>query len=495
MSKNIFEILANNDDDSLTESHHQDINIIDKDIIEVNNDDKKVKLRVFPINNQENELDEKWSDVGLKKKNTRKIDVPIKSYDRIALRKIDVPIKSNDTTLLKNIDDSLKQDEIKKKSFSIQNVKKSSESVILPDYYQKRMSENEYEIPQCEYEWVKRVGGLEKSDSLEHMWKGAMACAISYFENKGMMKRNKFFSSKISSELAYDENKQDNLIELICIQTTAILFHRLIKSDSIDNIKILLNNLPLYKAVPGNPVETTDISRSIGANSYMRIRYKFINDLRTIQNKRGISTNEEIKEANLRIALVEKKWMNYIIQSVWNGNNPTHDCLYYGAYHTFELLLQYYLKLNMQKELKNMLTVPNIQNESHFNIVENGKKACEKQSAYIIRESQFKKCEIIYNSTIKLLLDYLEVEPIQEQIINNKSEYDGDNLNVHSLINTGNIEGMISHIIRNKDNKNIIINTLNIWNSIVQSDTSDILCDYLEDVKSDNIISEILKNI
>lgn len=490
MSKNMFQILANdnNDEETLTESPHQDTSVLNKDSSnDVNVDENKnVKFRSFPVS--EISLDsDNWSNVKFNKKNTRRMDVPVKNVNK----------ESYASALSKKVDNSNNEIEIKKKSFSVQSVKKTSDTVILPDYYQKRMGENEYEIPQCEYDWVKRVGGLEKSESLEHMWRGAMACAISYFENKGMMQRNKFFSSKISSELAYDEQKQDYLVELICIQTTAILFHRLIKSDSVDNIKVLLNSLPIYKAVTGNPVDMTDISRSIGANSYMRIRYKFINDLRTVQNKKGLSTDEEISEASKRIANIENRWMKYIIQSVWNGNNPTHDCLYYGAYHTFEELLQYYLKLNMQKELKNMLTVPNIQNESHSNIVENGKKACEKQSAYIIREAQYKKCEILYNSTIKLLSEYVESEP--KQLIDNKhkieSDSDGDILNVHSLINTGNIESMINHLVRNKNNKEIIINTIKIWNSIVESDSTGVLCDYLEDVKSDSNVSKILKDI
>lgn len=490
----MFQVLAfdNNDEETLTESPHQDASVPNKDSSNTDalvDSDKPIKFRSFPVS--ETSIDSSnWSDVGFnKKKNTRRMDVPVKqenkvSYANAVSKKIDVPVVKTEV-------------EVKKKSFSVQTIKKSSDAVILPDYYQKRMGENEYEIPQCEYDWVKRVGGLEKSESLEHMWRGAMACAISYFENKGMMQRNKFFSTKISSEIAYDEQKQDELVELICIQTTAILFHRLIKSDSVDNIKVLLNSLPIYKAVTGNPVDMTDISRSIGANSYMRIRYRFINDLRTIQNKKGLSTEEEIEEANKRVSEVEKKWMRYIIQSVWNGNNPTHDCLYYGAYHTFEALLQYYLKLNMHKELKNMLTVPNIQNESHSNIVENGKKACEKQSAYIIREAQFRKCETLYNSTIKLLAEYVETEPekIEDKKQKIESDSEGDNLNVHSLINTGNIDGMIAHLIRYKNNKEIILNTIKIWNSIVESDTSGVLCDYLEDVKSDSNVSNILKNI
>lgn len=488
----MFQLLAfdNNDEEALTESPHQDTCVLNKDSTNteaVVDSDVPIKFRSFPVS--ETTIDNNWSDVGFnKKKNTRKMDVPVKhenkvSYANALSKKMDIPINKQET-------------EIKKKSFSVQSVKKSSESVILPDYYQKRMGENEYEIPQCEYDWVKRVGGLEKSESLEHMWRGAMACAISYFESK-MIQRNKFFSSKINSELAYNEQKQDELVELICIQTTAILFHRLIKSDSVDNINVLLSSLPLYKAVIGNPVDMTDISRSIGANSYMRIRYRFINDLRTIQNKKGLSSDEEIEEATKRVADIEKKWMKYIIQSVWNGNNPTHDCLYYGAYHTFNELLQYYLKLNMHKELKNMLIVPNIQNESHLNIVENGKKACEKQSAYIIREAQFKKCELLYNSTIKLLSESIENEPQKVNDIKQKieSDSDGDNLNVHSLINTGNIEGMITHLIRYKNNKEIIASTIKIWNSIIESDTSGVLCDYLEDVKSDSNVSEILKDI
>jgi hypothetical protein len=394
----------------------------------------------------------------------------------------------------------------KKKSFS-QPVVQRTETIKLPDYYKMRVGEeqNIYEIPQAEYDWIKRVGALEKANSVGEMWNGIMACAIGYYENKQFLQRNKFFANKLTSELAFNQSKQDELMELICIQTTAILFHRLVKSDSAETVKILLNSLPLYKAVPGNPVDMTNLSRSNGANAYLRVRHNFINDLRVVQNKKGISEKSDIADASLRIKNTETKWLEYILQSVWNGNNPIHDCLYYGACTSFECLLEQYLKLNMHVELNIMMLQANIQNETHVDIVKNGRKACEKQSSFIIRNIQFEECEKLYNRTIEMLKNYKKDSDIFETDESSTSTSstssstlstststststltsisEGDNVNVYSLINNGDIDGMIAHINRNKNNPTIINKTLEIWQSTVDMDKTGQLVDYLEDLK------------
>ena len=383
----------------------------------------------------------------------------------------------------------------KKKSFSQPQIQRT-ETIVLPDYYNQRVGEdkNVNEIPQSEYDWIKRLGALEKANSVGEMWNGIMACAIAYYENKQFLQRNKFFANKLTSELAFNQSKQEELIELICIQATAILFHRLVKSDSAETVKILLNSLPLYKAVPGNPVDMTNLSRSNGANAYLRVRHNFINDLRVVQNKKGSNDKTEIQSASIRIKNTEKKWLDYILQSVWNGNNPIHDCLYYGACTSFECLLEYYLKLNMHVELNAMMLQTNIQNETHVDIVKNGRKACEKQSSFIIRNIQFEECEKLYNRTIEMLKNYKkdsDIFSLEEDTISDTtpptqttiSNSDGDNVNVYSLINNGDIDGMIAHINRNKNNPTIITKTLEIWQSTVDMDKTGQLVDYLEDLK------------
>jgi len=440
--------------------------------------DVELGIESIPTSTKESNIDSnnKWIYKAKQKEYNKKntYNLPISSNLSYASK-----ARENIHELQKN------QSDVKKKSFS-QPVIQRTETIKLPDYYKTRVGEeqNIYEIPQSEYEWIKRVGALEKANSVGEMWNGIMACAIAYYENKQFLQRNKFFANKLNSELAFNQSKQEELIELICMQTTAILFHRLVKSDSAETVKILLKSLPLYKAVPGNPVDMSSLSRSNGANAYLRIRHAYINDLRTIQNKKGISDKLEMDDASIRIKNTETKWLQYILQSVWNGNNPIHDCLYYGACTSFECLLEHYLKLNMHIELNIMMLEPNIQNETHVDIVKNGRKACEKQSSFIIRNVQFEECEKLYNKTIELLKNYkkdVDIFETNDNISDVTSQ--GDNDNVYSLINNGDIDGMIAHINRNKNNSTIIKKTLEIWQSTVDMDKTGQLVDYLEDLK------------
>jgi hypothetical protein len=413
---------------------------------------------------------------------------------------------------------------VAKKTFDAKPVQRQG-NLNLPTYYGIRTNQNEFEIPQCEYDWVKRVGGLEKSVTIEHMFKGAMACAISYFDN--YMTKNKFFHGKI----ALDERIQEEIIELICMQTTAILFHRLIKSDSVEIVKTVLSNVPLYRTVSGNPTERTGngSKESNGASIYMKVRSKFIDDLRITHKKTTTTyTDEQIEEARQRVARTEQKWQKYILQSVWNGNNPIHDCLYYGAKSSFQHLLCHYFETSMHKELNNMMLVRNIQNETHLNIVENGKKACDGQgSLNIIRRKQYKECEELYNKTVETLLKYMnrtledEANNIlgnllgseesksnnvddatndSEQIDNpfsptngasandesgSESDADGDNVNIYSLISNGNVEGMANHINRcaKKSRYDIIHKTFEVWRDTAAADSKGELADYISDVE------------
>lgn len=384
---------------------------------------------------------------------------------------------------------------VQKKSFNAQPIRRVG-SIQLPIYYGIKNDNDEYEIKMSEYEWVKGIGALEKSDTIDHMIKGAMTRAISYYENKKFMSTNKFFSDKRT----IDPHKQEELIELICMQTIGILFHRLIKSDSVESIKTFLKFLPLYRAVPGNPVDMTKNNHSDGANAYMRVRQRFMNDYRISQKKPSNELLEaDIENAAKRVAATEKKWLDFILQSVWNGNNPIHDCLYYGAKSSFEFLLFYYFQIGMYKQLNNMMLVPNIQNETHSDIVSNGKKSCESQSTFIIRRKQYEECEKLYNRTVSTLKqhsnsDFLEsniTKPITnlnnnlEIESNQNTDSDGDNANICSLILNGDIDGMIKHIQRcAAANKfNIITKTFELWQAATDSDNTGQLIDYLEDTK------------
>ncbi len=438
------------------------------------------------------------------------------------------------------VDDS----QIAKKSFTAKTAPRKT-TIDLPAYYGVRSGKDPFEIPQREYEWVKRVGGLEKSETIDHMFKGTLACAISFFDN--YMVKNEFFKDKIST----DDAKKDELIELVCMQTAAILFHRLIKSDSSDIVKTILTNLPLYRTVSGNPTERSNSSTSAGSIAYMRVRRNFINDLRISQGKTATKcTNQEKQAAADRVTSTEKKWLNYILQSVWNGNNPVHDCLYYGANQSLEFLLLNYIQHSMLHQLNHMMLIPNIQNESHLTIIENGIKANENNGTLnIIRRKQFNDCAHLYNSTIKSLYaqinklvddeageilsqsaisdlvdksmskndakndakndtkndantedcneasDLIDASLTDENMLASESdtEADGDNANICSLIYNGDVEGMSKHIERcaKKNQHKIIEKTFELWKSTAEADHTGALNDYISDVEF--LCAEFLK--
>jgi flagellin-specific chaperone FliS len=59
---------------------------------------------------------------------------------------------------------------------------------------------------------------------------------------------------------------------------------------------------------------------------YKKIKFKWINLNRNLMNAKKNNNIEKINEYNNLISNIEKTWIEYIIQSVWNGNNPIHDC-------------------------------------------------------------------------------------------------------------------------------------------------------------------------
>lgn len=506
-NKNMFDLLSND----CSEHDVQQVQPVigdKKQIIpdEVTNDciNKNIPRRKFQIGSTQNVSDD-WKQVKTFKPKvqvTKKImDITVPVSDPINIRAEQVQQVQQDQP----------KEDIKRKIFSM-HIPKHTGTIQLPAYYHNRSLTNEFEIPQSEYDWVRKVGGLEKSDSIEHMLRGIMTCAITYFDDRNCMMKNKYFANKMS----VDQLKQEENIELLCMQTTSILFHRLIKSDSVETIKTILRNLPLYKAVPGNPLNPADaekINRSEGLNAYMRMKHKFINDLRIVQRNKNMPVTEEMTNANARISTVEKKWTNYILQSVWNGNNPIHDCLYYGASSSLDYILSYYFEIGMTVQLNTMMLVPNVQNETHSDIVTNGKKACESQAKYIIKKKQYEECENLYNKTIETLRKSIneivgdEAEMIvptkhllpsvgvsipceTKEDINNS----GDNQNVCDLIKSGEVEKMINHIKRLVDSNNysLIEKTIELWQSTVNSDTSGQYADYLEDVK--NHIKDLIKH-
>lgn len=512
------------------------------------------RIMDIPINNGTNNTsfvynksNDSESNSGQEYTNERSYAKPISSFTKLEAYKQNrsgnssahSSARSSAHSSAQVVDDS----QVAKKSFTAKTAPRKT-TIDLPAYYGVRSGKDPFEIPQREYEWVKRVGGLEKSETIDHMFKGTLACAISFFDN--YMVKNEFFKDKIST----DEAKKDELIELVCMQTAAILFHRLIKSDSSDIVKTILTNLPLYRTVSGNPTERSNSSTSAGSIAYMRVRRNFINDLRISQGKTAtICTKYEKQAAADRVIATEKKWLNYILQSVWNGNNPVHDCLYYGANQSLEFLLLNYIQHSMLHQLNHMMLIPNIQNESHLTIIENGIKANENSGTLnIIRRKQFNDCAHLYNSTIKSLYaqinklvddeageilsqsaisdlvdknmsknakqdatnsatnnantedcneasDLIDASLTDENLLASESdtEADGDNANICSLIYNGDVEGMSKHIERcaKKNQHKIIEKTFELWKSTAEADHTGALNDYISDVEF--LCTEFLK--
>ena len=471
----MFNVLINNSDTE-DEINIEKKDIEKKDIIkkDIEKKDKKINRRKFidTVNNVSIETNSPWTIYKSKKNISTSSENKYQKYD-IKKRNFDVDINQK----------IFKDDEIiKKKSFT--GIVKEKCEIKLPAYYQIRSHDNTYEIPQYESAWIKKIGGLEKSENTEMMFKGVILYAVSYYENSNYMNKNQYFIGKKSID-------NEELLELILIQTFSILFHRSIKSDTVDIIKIILGNLPNYRIISGNPLENTPLVNTNGALLYQKIKSKWIKLNRNLINARKNEDNDKINEYTSNIKSIETKWMNYITQSIWNGNNPIHDCLYYGSSMCFDYILEYCYEKNLYDILMNMMSISNGQNESHKDIVYNGKKSCEKDSSYIIRKIHYSKCEILYNKTIELLQSKKNNLLVDEFNDNNMN----DNINVIDMLMNKDDNNIINYIINySKLNQyDIIIKTFKIWDDMAKNNND--LLDYLSNIKKLSELSEVINKI
>ena len=345
------------------------------------------------------------------------------------------------------------------------------------------------------------------------MFIGVIVAALSYFDNNDYINTNPYFKGKMSVNL----EQQEDLLDMILIHTVSIMLHRLIKSDSCDIIKVIINSLPLYR-LPLNlrgsdnkGVKYLSSNSSNALNVYYRLKNRWLSNQKIVSDYNKGSSLVDINEYNHAIDYLNKttgRWNSFVLQSVWNGNNPIHDCLYYGANTTFKYLLSYYFGNGMKIQLNSMLLVPNIQNETHRDIVYNGKKACEAQSTYIIRKAQFEECEQLYNTTIEILRK--ELNSISEDEANSILAMAGgistdtvtilatksdDTTNIIDMLRNQDIESMINYILECYNNKqlDVIKSSIMIWKDIGETDTdlNDCVNDVLENKDLEHIFKEI----
>jgi hypothetical protein len=525
MSKNIYSILCDDDDDCvITNPSNNDVSIPVTSENKIENTTAVAAIataaaiarRSFDIDKPEIKKDD-WESVQ-RHKTFKKREPYNNNYNNN---------NNNNNKRDMNIDQSYKKhfnnrfsDQnnivIKKKVISAPTIKKTS-VLELPSYYEKRSGTNEYEIPQNEYAWIRKIGGLEKSSSNENMFIGVIVAALSYFDNNDYINTNPYFKGKMSVNL----EQQEDLLDMILIHTVSIMLHRLIKSDSCDIIKVIINSLPLYR-LPLNlrgsdnkGVKYLSSNSSNALNVYHRLKNKWLSNQKIVSDYNKGNSQIDINEYNHAIDYLNKttsRWNSFVLQSVWNGNNPIHDCLYYGANTTFKYLLSHYFGNGMKIQLNSMLLVPNIQNETHRDIVYNGKKACEAQSTYIIRKAQFEECEQLYNTTIEILRK--ELNSISEDeansilamasgvstdistnavtIVGAKSD---DTTNIIDMLRNQDIESMINYIMECYTNKqlDVIRSSIMIWKDIgeTDSDLNDCVNDVLENKDLEHIFKEI----
>ena len=387
------------------------------------------------------------------------------------------------------------------------------ENLILPEHYSKRTIGNIYEIPQFEADWIKRIGAILKSTTVEQMQKSLIQSGIVYFDN--YKNSNKYFIDKMNT----DEGKHEELLEEIIIQTVSIFIHLLIKQDTIATIKEIIENFPSYRNIIGQHVTNSQQEkRTYGENIYMSLISKWIEQRKILHMSKKLPekyTKNDIDNAKQYITMKENKWTNYVMQSVWNGNNPIHDCLYYGSCRTLEFILSYCMKSNMYVQLNAMMSVPNIQNETHIDIINNGMNSCKnkleklgRKGAFTLRMEDFSKCKRFYNNTVDALRKHVttiinhETDGILNSTINNVNTNnldvlnDGDTTNIVELLQSNDMQGMISHIVKCSNLKNakeVITSTFNFWEDIAKS--NDKLKLLLDDVKAHELVIVVLSNI
>ena len=432
-----------------------------------------------------------------------------------------------------------KEEEIpfKTKSFS-KPVIRSNEAKTnepLPEYYTKRDENNEFQVHFNSPTFIKKIAGIEKSTNNQNMYQSIVNCTIEYYSKSEYMMNTAFFRSK----MGIDNESQEKVFILVFVQVISLLVHRLVRSDSVDIIKAIFTNLPLFDAVSDQHIRRTgDVkaNENLGIVVYERIRNRWITDMKTIKNmskRSDVGYFEELTKATERTESTKKMLFEHLYQSEWNQNNLCHSAIYYGAAKTMNELIKIGIERKMYIQLNKMLTVKNGINETYGEILTSGLNDAEKNdkrnnvSNFLFRKRSFDECRRLYGVSMTVLREHsasliekeandilsesgIEVDvddsnlTIDMPIVSAVSENDKvpssecnefDDTNTIELLQSGNMEGMIDYIVKNHKLGNIqnIKSTIGIWKNIASSDNQyeDYIVDVLECADIDDIIREI----
>ena len=369
----------------------------------------------------------------------------------------------------------------KKKSFTA--VQEKTEKKVKPDYYIKPLIK-EFNDPQAgedikihilDERHVPLIGALEKNPNYNTMVGNLVSLSVIYYD------RNAKQNDKLAHLISTDPLQQEKLMELIILHSLSILLHRLVKSCNYHIIKTILENGPIYGIVSD---KFNHNKNQPGHLAYARLRGKYIDNCRIAGNGQSTEAN---KAARLKIKETQNFWLLFMIQSVWNGNNIIHDCGYYGALDALTTIFGFMIEHKMEPIMKRMMIKPNNQQETFETMINGGIVACKnKQQFNIVREKQYRGCLNKYHQILKYVesatMNHQIVEPIEQK---KEDKTNGDNINICSLHNDGNIEGMIEHIKQCAENKqfSIIHKTMDLWKATAEKDTSGNLKDYITDVE------------
>ena len=376
----------------------------------------------------------------------------------------------------------------------------------LPTHYLERDLNNKYQIQFSNPEFIRKVAGAEKSTEHQSMYRSLINCAIEYYSTPDYMMKNPFYRNMMTT----NQEDQEKVFLIVLVQITAFLIHRLIKSDSVDTIKIILDNLPLFDVLRQ---ENNKCSNSSGSLIFQSIRNKWIEDRKIINgiSKSNGITDEKILQANERINNIKKMFFEGIFQSEWNGNNLFHSAMYYGAPKTMDLLIRLGIEKSMYNQINTMLNVRNLTKESFNDLIVNGIKDAEKndKKIFITRKKSFEECKRLYLCCLDVLRNHFNnlIENDANKILsdsgieikdtpnNSSSNNNLDDINVLELIQSGDTVNMIDHITQYYNMKDIstVEKTFNIWKTIVASDSQ--YEDYLNDVLDCKDIEHIIREL
>ena len=424
----------------------------------------------------------------------------------------------------------------KTKSFT-KTVAKPVENKVnepLPEHYTKRDDNNEFQVQFNAAVFIKKVAGIEKSTNNQNMYQSILNCAIEYYSKPEYMMNTTFFRSK----MGIDNESQERVFMLVFVQVISLLVHRLIRSDSVDIIKAIFQNLPLFDAVSDQHIRRTGDAKAnenLGIVVYERIRNRWISDMKIIKNISKRSDEEyfvELEKATERTESMKKMLFDHLFQSEWNQNNLFHSAMYYGASKTMNELIKLGTERKMYSQLNKMLTVKNGINETYGDILTSGLADAEKNdkrnnvSNILFRKKAFDECRRLYGLCMEVLRahsasliekeanailsesgididDDVSIPNIEMPNISSDVNVeptsgvsnDFDDTNTIEMLQSGNMEGMIDYIIKNHKLGNVqnIRSTVGIWTNIATSDSQ--YSDYLEDVLECADLSDIMIEI